>query len=463
MKTIPQLQKYVSTDKGICRLQTNDFNLIGLNEKLQKAFAIIAIKNGFKIDSLSPNFINVKEDSTIKREGYRVEIANDITLTAKDYNGYLYGFQTIIKLFASEKEVEHCVIEDYPYLEERALHLDCGRKYFSPEWIKDLIQDLAWRNMNTLQLHFSDNKGFRIACETEPNVTSKTYLEKETVREIIDYAHIFGIEIIPSLDSPGHLKAALNNLPQFQLPNNDGNGLDITNRNARDFMLALYDEYAELFYDSRYFNIGGDEFIDFEKFSSYPFLKDYAINQLGIQDGEGIDTYLEFLNEMIKHLEDKNFIVRLWNDGLHRLNQKETVKLKQSAQICYWTKYNKFMAPLKDFENKKYELINYNADYFYYVLHVEAGVKIIDPSTWYETWHPKEFSGKQILENDTLLKGASYSIWCDAPEIASEKEIYEHTYLPLWAIADRMWNPKQNVRFNKLEKKISDINKIKTP
>lgn len=454
MTIIPALQKQKHRSGEAFKMQGQDFNVITDNERLLKVYKLIANKKGFLITNTSSNKIQLFHDETLQDETYVLEVEKTISIKSNSYNGFIYGFQTLIKLLLESNIIEAQTIKDFPFLEERALHLDCGRKYFSFSWIKKLIEDLAWRNMNTLQLHFSDNKGFRIECDTYPSITSEAFLSKKQIRELIDYAHLFGIDVIPSLDSPGHLKAALETLPKYQLPNNDGNGLDITNADARQFMRNLYHEYAELFYDSKYFNIGGDEFIDFEDFSSYPFLKEYAINELKITDGTGIDTYIEFLNEMIELLEEKGYIVRLWNDGLHRLNQNELVKLKESAEICYWTKYNQYMAPLSTFEEKGYQLINYNADYFYYVLHVEAGVKIIDPQTWYETWHPYEFSGKQLLENKDLLQGASYSIWCDAPEIATETEIYEHTEMPLWAIADRMWNPHDQATLTNLEAKI---------
>lgn len=447
---IPSVQEYLKAEDKVWTIKEQSISLLTKDKKLEETISHIANGRGFTISPHASSVIKLEKDDTLEKEAYRITVDEKVVLYAKEISGFIYGFQTILKYLMVQGQLPYGTINDYPYLKERSLHLDCGRKFFTKSWIMNMIEEMAWKNLNTLQLHFSDNKGFRIACETYPKVTSADHLSKKEVREIIDYAHCFGIDIIPSLDSPGHLKAALRQYPEFQLENNNGDGLDISNPKARKFMLDLYTEYAELFYDSSYFNIGGDEFIDFEKFDDYPMLETYAKEVLNLRNGEGIDTYLEFLNEMSQFLENKGFKVRVWNDGLHRLNQKETIKLNKNLQICYWTKYNKYMAPLGTFETKNYDLINYHAENFYYVLHVEAGVKRVDPKEWYATWHPSIFSGNQIIENKALLKGASYSIWCDAPEIANQDEIYEHVRLPLWAMADRVWHPHDKADYENL-------------
>ncbi|HEY4538321.1 MAG TPA: family 20 glycosylhydrolase, partial [Erysipelothrix sp.] len=226
MTIIPALQKQKHRSGEAFKMQGQDFNVITDNERLLKVYKLIANKKGFLITNTSSNKIQLFHDETLQDETYVLEVEKTISIKSNSYNGFIYGFQTLIKLLLESNIIEAQTIKDFPFLEERALHLDCGRKYFSFSWIKKLIEDLAWRNMNTLQLHFSDNKGFRIECDTYPSITSEAFLSKKQIRELIDYAHLFGIDVIPSLDSPGHLKAALETLPKYQLPNNDGNGLD---------------------------------------------------------------------------------------------------------------------------------------------------------------------------------------------------------------------------------------------
>ena len=77
--------------------------------------------------------------------------------------------------------------------------------------------------MNALQIHFSENMGFRIECETDPAIVSDQYLTKVEVREILAEAKKYGIKVIPSFDSPGHVDQILKAHPEYGQVNNSGN------------------------------------------------------------------------------------------------------------------------------------------------------------------------------------------------------------------------------------------------
>ncbi|KAI7246316.1 hypothetical protein KC345_g12085, partial [Hortaea werneckii] len=191
--------------------------------------------------------------------------------------------------------------------------------------------------LNTLQLHFSENEGFRLMSEQHPEVMSGEYLTKEQMKEIICTARRYHVAIIPSLDSPGHLGHALRTHPDWLLRDLSGTAapgaLDITNAAARQFVLELIGEYAGLFAGSTHFHIGGDEFINFGQFGEYPQLSQYAENVLNISGGTGVDTYIDYLNGIAQHLESKGWIVRAWNDGLYRTDQTQRIAPKPSIQI----------------------------------------------------------------------------------------------------------------------------------
>lgn len=383
--------------------------------------------------------LSIIYDQTLAPEGYQLIIGKHLIIKASTKAGSFYGMLALYKLSLLGVKLPYAKIENTPDIEERGLHLDVGRKYFSKEWIFKLLEEMAFSQLNTLQFHFSENKGFRIACEMYPEIVSEDHLSKNDVYEIIEYARKLHIQIIPSLDSPGHLHYALKHFPSFQLEGSDGGSLDISQEKAREWVYQLYEEYAELFKDSHYFNIGGDEFVDFDQFDSFEPLCDYAKNQLGLQDAHAVDTYHDYLNELAMLLEDKGFTVRVWNDGLYRKNQQPNIQLKESIQICYWTRYHKNMADVETFVEKGHELVNFHAENFYYVLHVDVGVKRVDPKAWFETWESKIFSFGQRLKDESKLKGSSYSIWCDAPEIATEKRIFHDIQEPLWAFACKTW------------------------
>lgn len=402
----------------------------------------LAIKNLYNVDikeSNTPNVI-IHQDKSLQKEAYKMLVEETITIYVNSDVALFYALSTLCQIQVGSEIRSYAKIYDAPLVKERSLHIDCGRKYFSYDELCLFIDDLARRKMNTLQLHFSENLGFRIESLSYPEIVSEKHLTQKEVLDLIEYAKMYHIQIIPSLDAPGHLKHILKVFPEFALKGTNLEALDISSLEARAFIKHLYDEFALLFTDSNYFNIGSDEFVDFETIDDFEDLTHYAKTVLNLKDGRAIDTYIDFINDIALHLESKGFIVRVWNDGLFRLNQKESIQLKPSIEICYWTKYNKYMAPLTSFEDKALNLINFHAENFYYILHVDVGVKLYNTADWFESWTPYHYSFNQKASNKDLTQGASYAIWCDDPDIVDVRRIYEDTHEPLWAMATKLWS-----------------------
>lgn len=327
---------------------------------------------------------------------------------------------------------------------EKALMLDMGRKFFTKKWILNLVDYMHELKMNTLQLHFSENEGFRIECETYPEIVSKDHLTKVEVREIIDYAKVRGIQIIPDFDTPGHLKQILAHYPQFQLEKVDNQcvvketkALDITNNSARLFIKRIYEEYAKLFHDSTYFHIGADEFIEFDEVERYPSLIKYAKKHYGA-DATGMEVYIEYTNEIAEFVERLGFIPRVWNDGFYRKNRECRRLLNPIIQVCYWTKWNKNMAEPKTFIEKGHKLINFCDNYFYYVLGENAGYTYPTEEKIRNEWKINRFAHSGFLDSKEMesVIGTSFAVWCDKPEAQTEEEVFTGIRGPLKAMMD---------------------------
>ncbi|WP_438433302.1 beta-N-acetylhexosaminidase [Gorillibacterium sp. sgz500922] len=396
-------------------------------------------------------------------EAYTIAVGECIKVQVGSERGLLYGMRTLMARMLGKKPLPYGIIRDYPVMKERALHIDMGRKYYSPAWMKQRIRELSRLRINTLQLHFSENEGFRLASERHPEVMSEIHWSKVELLDVLEEARKYHVTVIPSLDSPGHLACALRAHPEWILRDRDGKeakgALDIANPEARAFARELIEEYADVFKDSPSFHIGGDEFIDFENFDAYPQLAGYARNVLGIEDGGGIDAYVDYLNEIANLLERKGFAVRAWNDGLYRLNQDQKVNPKASIQITYWTKWHAQMAPVQTFLDQGHEVINVNDSFFYYVLGENAGYKYPEAERIYEAWHPGLFpkvSDAQAQEYNRpypgQLVGCSFAIWCDTPSAQTEEEVAAGIREPLLAMAELAWTgEKRQERFRDLQ------------
>lgn len=183
-------------------------------------------------------------DSGTGADGYKLNVTGTTaTVTAADTDGLIYGANTLMKCFRAVggNAISGFTAADTPDTAERTVSLDCGRKYLSAEWIKNFIRQMSWMGYNTLQLHFSDDGGFRIdlwdpeyftsangndfswlagsAIQTWVNNGNKNNAEYDyrtdpdkgkhlTAAQLVDICKVaqeYHIEIIPSFDSPSHM------------------------------------------------------------------------------------------------------------------------------------------------------------------------------------------------------------------------------------------------------------------
>lgn len=387
---------------------------------------------------------DVLEGKTTFDEGFAVEAGEFAELTAQSRRAAVHGLRTVFEA----GELAHGRLADWPGANERGLHLDAARKYYTKNWIMERVKDLSRNRMNVLWLHFSENEGFRIDSQRHPEVPSRFHLTKDEVREIIALCNDLFIDINPALDCPGHLGAALMEHPRWRLNREMAeplfSALDITNPDARAFLLELVDEYAELFAGSKVFHIGGDEFIDFNHFERFPEMEACAKERLGPDCG-GVDLYVDFLNQVIAHVRAKGFQVRVWNDGLFRPDLAEHVELDRNVQIAFWSNWDKGMAPLKAFLDRGYQVVNYHSEYLYYILLIRKDYSDPDPDKILNQWNPGMFpthplSGPQTLDpKSTQMLGCCYSIWSDWPDLEDEDEVDRRSRDSIRAFGIRCW------------------------
>ncbi len=386
----------------------------------------------------------VLADKTTFDEGFTVEVGASAELMAQSRRAAVYGLRTVFEA----GELAFGRLADWPCTNERGLHLDAGRKYYTKGWIMERVKDLSRNRMNVLWLHFSENEGFRIDSERHPEVPSRFHLTKDEVREIIALCGDLFVDINPALDCPGHLGTALMEHPRWRLNRQMTeplySALDITKPEARAFLLELVDEYAELFAGSKVFHIGGDEFIDFNHFERFPEMDACARERLGPDCG-GVDLYVDFLNQVIAHVRAKGFQVRVWNDGLFRPDQAEHVELDRNVQIAFWSNWDKGMAPLKAFLDRGYQVVNYHSEYLYFILLIRKDYSDPDPDKILTQWHPGMFpthpvSGPQTLDpKSEQMLGCCYSIWSDWPDLEDEEEVDRRSRDSIRAFGIRCW------------------------
>lgn len=453
----------INLDKQL-RFIVDEFKNIGLNDSMNIVYNDSAFpKHGDIVIYMSDNIDEIKT-----KDGFVIDIGNIIIVKAKNKNGIIYGLRAIMQQMYLYGYMPNGTIIDYPDVEERAVHIDMGRKYFSPDWIKKMIRDMSFKRLNTLQLHFSENEGFRLECETYPEVVSDKYITKKEMLEIIAYADKYGVDIIPSFDTPGHMQHILNKHKEFRLKNKDGeinkSALDINNDEARQFVKNIIKEYSKLFSKSRYFHIGGDEFIDFNEFYMYPSLAEFGQKHLKKHlitnvKANGLDGYTAYINEIADYTKTLGFIPRIWNDGAYRKNMTSHIELDKDIQICYWSRWDKNMATTQTFIDKGHKLINVSEMMYYVLEHNSDFDAIYDLEEIHEHWNAGTFEGNQNykLPHNQIL-GSCYAIWCDYPNAQTEQEVFDGIFYPLSAMAEKSWaGNRQNSDVDEFKKLIDNL------
>ncbi len=407
------------------------------------------------LENAADNDIIVKmgtnPDLTGKNDAYAVDIKNNITISTEDETGIYYGLTSVIQmLIEGDNVLSKGNIVDYSDVEDRSFHLDCARKFFTKDWIISLIKDLSWQKYNSIQLHFSENEGFRLQSDTLEAIdgfqyVNDQYLTKQDMLEIIQVANEYHIEVIPSLDSPGHLGAVLRYLPSdyscaglFPYDSRRAQCFNIfTNDEARGFLIDLMTEFIDFFSEAgcKRFNIGGDEFL--EKFSNFS-------NEQYVQ-------IMEYFNEVSAIVKSKGMTPRTWNDGVMYGNYTG-YKLDPDIEICYWAAPQN-CASIEKFVQNGNRVINFSDTYMYYVL-----------SSWwlqnacpegdriYREWNPGKFSTLQGGIPQTynkpyanFVKGGSYAVWCDVPGYMTQDSVANNIFYRTRATAYKMWNTSDSM------------------
>ena len=311
----------------------------------------------------------------------------------------------------------------------KIVHVDAGRKYFSPENIKKIIDNAAAAGFNQVELYLSDNQGFRLALD-DMNVTTSTgktydltpalgdgysdgskypdgsgkYLTQSEMTDIISYAAGKGIGIVPCINVPGHMGAILEEFTQFKYSGSNSS-IDLENAEAVAFALAITEKYATYFESQgvKYYNLGADE---------------YA-NDLSTMGFQGLYTsgkyqkFVDFLNSAAQIVINHKMTPRAFNDGIY-YNEDNTYSINSAIQVCYWScgwgGYN--LASAQYLVNQGLDVINTHGDY-YWVLGNTSWQCSADKASQFDYTSFQYRTG--TTGNGTISDpaGAMFCIWCD--------------------------------------------------
>lgn len=230
--------------------------------------------------------ILVKRQEGFPREGYSLAIGKkQVVIKASDEEGAFRGISTLRNLtYTSDHRLPCCFIEDAPSFTWRGFMIDCSRHYFSPAFLKKLIDAASLYHLNRFHWHLSDDQGWRIPLEGWPQLeevaSKRTLLQytdgrtygrlytKEEILEVQAYAHARHMIVVPEIETPGHVSSLLAAYPHFGCTGGPYEVQDhwgifdevlcAGNDQVLEFLEDAITQIAALFSDP-YIHIGGDE------------------------------------------------------------------------------------------------------------------------------------------------------------------------------------------------------------
>ena len=253
-------------------------------------------------DEVPASGIRFVTDESLPAEGYELNVDGEgIEVRASQFPGFLYALQSLEQLlpaavYGTEPapdaawEVPCVKIADAPRFAYRGMHLDVARHFFSVDEVKRYIDVMAIHKLNTLHWHLTDDQGWRIEIKRYPELTAVGSIRKATVvrkewgtyddtpyggfytqdeiRDVVEYAADRGVTVIPEIDLPGHMLAALTAYPElgctggpYEVWGRWGVADDVLcpgREKTFEFLEGVLTEVMELF-PSEYIHIGGDE------------------------------------------------------------------------------------------------------------------------------------------------------------------------------------------------------------
>lgn len=365
--------------------------------------------------------------------------------------GVRWGCVSLLDLLKqTQGELPQGDLRDYPKYSVRGFGIDVGRRVIPMEMLYDIVKEMSKQKMNTLVVHLNDNQiivqsdydgtiegarslyaGFRLESDIKNEegvgITSDDfYYTKEEFTKFIDDAAVYGVEIVPEIDTPAHSLFITSVFPNLGLSGNpeSADQLDLSKPETVELVKKLWCEFldgntkAAVFSDCNAVHIGMDEYYGNE------------------------NDYIAYLTEIVNYVQtlapDKK--IRVW--GSFSQIKAERIDELKDLQMHIW---NTDWAEPYEMYNEGFAIINSLSSNLYII--PGGGYDWLDQEFLEEKWQPNIFETQErtwvLPEYSPQMLGATYMLWNDLYQINGESitddELFERFTRPLPVIAYKLW------------------------
>ena len=341
------------------------------------------------------------------KEGYIVEIKDNVRIIAPTTKGLLYGAVSITQILYQDDGYDSLpkgIIRDYPMYPVRACMLDVGRMYFPIEYVEEIAIYMSWYKLNELHLGTNNSRvqtgytAFRLEVDDEyiqPIVSTDGSYNKVDYKAFQQSVDKYGIDIITEIDTPAH-SGAFANIEDGKLMM-DFNHLDLRTQEKYDAAISvvkkIIDEYLGESIDDPnrviqedVFHIGTDEYP-----SSY------------------LTQYKNYTADLINYVTSKGYKVRLWG-SFADFNHPDNPIDATNATINQWSQS---WAKAKVCMDHGFNIINTLYNYLYIVPGLKGYSAFLPLESRYTNWDATNYGAEQVLKGEPKNVGAEFCVWMD--------------------------------------------------
>ena len=415
--------------------------------------------------------IVLAENEKMPSEAYRLNVGEKgIVIEGGSAAGVHNGVETLLQLLPSSVyahklpfpvAVGNCLVEDKPSFCYRGFMLDVCRTWMEVDEVKRFIENLAHHKINKLHIHLSDDEGWRIEIKSHPDLTQVGgfrgvgspvaarygkwdesyggYFTQEQIRDIVEYAAVRNIEIIPEIDLPGHSHNLARVRPEVLcnykpgLKSSDGydtrNVLCASKESNYALLDDIFREMAEIF-PSKWIHIGGDE-VSMTQWNKCPDCK--ALMAAKAMDGKALQAY--FMNRVADIIAKYDKSPCVWNEAI------DAGTLTKEAMVYGWES----VAECRNATAEGYATVVMPGAYFYFDMRQTSREPGHDWAAIFDAKKPLSFDLEAQGFTSAELKnvvGIQASFFSEAYILHRDDEydyIYYQTYPRICALSEVAW------------------------
>lgn len=378
----------------------------------------------------------LRKDKKLGAEGYRMSVSDRAVLDAPTPTGVYWATRTLLQI--SEQSDNHALpcgdVRDWPDYAMRGFMIDCARKFFPIDYLRDYVKIMSYYKMNTFQVHLNDNgfkqyfkndwdrtyAAFRLESDYFPGLTARDgHYTKEEFRDLQLMAQDRCVEIIPEIDVPAHSLAFAHFRPEVGSEKYGMDHLDLFNPATYNLIDSVFDEYLKgpdpVFIGPRV-HVGTDEYSN----------ADTAV----------VEKFRAFTDHNIRKVESYGKQAMVWG-ALTHAKGKTPVKSENVIMNCWSNGY----AEPKDMAKQGYKLISIPDGYVYIVPAAGYYYDYLNLQMLYDQWSPAVIGNVKFDEGDPVLMGGMFAVWNDhVGNGISTKDVHDRTFPGVQVIAAKAWN-----------------------